>query len=368
MSQTYNLTQEELDFITFMKAETDSHAKLKNRFELCMSLLASETKEKQAKAYTHITTYHSPQTMIKFLALFSRDDRFKWYTHKWDVSTAFNINEMIERQRVDKPVLSDMAYPKETNPIVNEKTYNIVWNFINFANSGSQVFTWKNTKFENIKYGWHSIIDLIKQNPDIPVENLILSDGHQFKDYIRMFKSVIEFRTDLNDDDRFSELVWNTVTSILPKDFDITFSSDFDEIGYDLNVYCDVVGFLSALHTICNWIVKHKALSSTILVDLISEKDFYTLEIFHEGSYFNNIEKLRNPSGDLDVIRKRLFSVCDFSMEGDYRENSRNETSLIVNVLDNSTKNEDNVLSPCEIITANNQIGGVKYILKLYRR
>ena len=368
MRKLYNLTEEQLDFISYLKLRVGSHTELKERLDSCLAALADDGKKKLGKPVTGITLYHSPRTMIKFLSLFSRDDRFKWYTHKWDMSTLFDINETIERQRKDEQTLRDMAYPKESGPVVNESTYNQVRNFINFSNFGSTIYPWKNTKFENIRYGWFSIVDLSKENPDIPVENLMLSDGHQFKDYISMFKAVIEFRTDLNDDDRFSELVWNNIRSCLPKDFDIEFDPKFDEIGYDLNVYCDVVGVLIALNTICTWVVKHKARSSKVKVNLISENEYFILEILHEGSYFSNIEKLKNPSGDLEGLRKRLFSVCDFSLEGDYMKDGKNDGSLIVDALDENTLFSVNSLSPCNVNTSNVKVGGVKYKLKIYKR
>ena len=366
MSKSYNLTEEQLDFISFMKIGVASRAELKERLDSCLADVAND--EKKKSPVSDITLYHSPQTMIKFLSLFSRDDRFKWYTHKWDMSIPFDIGEMIARQTMDKTVLCDMVYPKVSGSVVNERTYNQVLNFINFSNSGPNIYSWKNTKFENIRYGWHSIVDLSKDNPDIPVDNLILSDGHQFKDYIRMFKAVIEFRTDLNDDDRFSELVWNNISSGLPKDFDIEFDPKFDEIGYDLNVYCDVIGVLSALNIICTWMTKHKARSSKVKVDLISKNEFFILEVFHIGSYFGNIEKLRNPSGDFEELRKRLFSVCDFSLEGDYMKDGKNNGSLIVNALDENTQIRVNSLSPCSVNISDVKIGGVKYQLKIYKR
>lgn len=367
MSKVFNLTEDQLDFISFMKKEVSLLEGLKTRLESRLATLAKET-EKSAKLGSSIRLKHSPQTMIKFLALFSRDDRFKWYTHKWDISTPFDIQEMISGQTKNKIILSDMAYPKESGHVVNEKTYNQVWNFINFSNPVSKTYVWKNAKFENIRYGWHSIVNLSRENPIIPVENLIVSDGHQFKDYIRMFKAVIEFRTDLSDENRFSELVWNSIMSSLPKDFDIEFDSKFDEIGYDLNVYCDVIGFLSALNTICNWIVKHKARSSEVKVDLISEDEYYILEIFHLGSYLSNIEKLKNPSGDLEELRERLFSVCDFSLEGDYMRDGKKNGSLLVKALDESTEKIDRILSCCDVQESDNEIGGVKYKLKIYKR
>ena len=90
-----------------------------------------------------------------------------------------------------------MVYPKKNGQAINEATYNQVWNFINFKSTGE--FSWKNNKLENIRCGWYSIVDLHQKNTDIPIENLKLPDGHQFKDYIRMFKATIEFRTDLEE-------------------------------------------------------------------------------------------------------------------------------------------------------------------------
>lgn len=367
MSKKLILTEEQLDFISFMKRGVSSNKDLRSRFDSRLATLLYEEGDKSAKWGSGITMYHSPQTMIKFLSLFSRDDRFKWFTHKWDVSAPFDINEMIARLAINKSILSDMTYPKKSGPAVNEKTYNQVWNFINFSNPVAKPYPWKNNRLIDIRYGWYSVIGLSEQKPGFPVENLILSDGHQFKDYIRMFKSVIEFRTDLDYDDRFSELVWENITSVLPKDFSVTFDPKFDEIGYNLNVYCDVIGLLGALTTICNWIVKHKARSSDVIINLTSKKDYYMLEITHVDSYFDNVNKLTNPSGDLDGLRKRLFSVCDITFEGNYLKDGNKNGSLIVTILDSNTKMTDGLLSPCAIQESNNEIEGVKYKLKIYK-
>lgn len=310
--------------------------------------------------------YHSPKKMIEFLSLFSRDDRFKWFTHKWDMSKSFSIKDMIIQQRVTKKVLNDMVY--SPGPIVNEQTYNQVWHFINLEERIGRPSKWKNTEFENISYGWHSIVKGSSENPEKPIEYLELENGRQFKDYIRMFKSTVEFRTDLREEDRFSELVWNNISAALPKDFEVEYTSNFNEIGYDLNVYCDVLGILSALQTICNWIVKHKSISSEVCVDLISDDEYYILKINHKGSYFNNIEKLKNPSGDLEELRKRLFSVCDFSMEGDFYRDGQSQGSLRIDVLNKKTFMREKKMTPCEVINSDKNVGGVIYMLKIYKR
>ena len=114
--------------------------------------------------------------------------------------------------------------------------------------------------------------------------------------------------------------------------------------------------------------VKHKARSSQVKVNLISENEYYILEIIHVGSYFSNIEKLKNPSGDLEKLRNRLFSVCDFSLEGDYMKDGKNEGSLIVIALDENTQLTDESLTPCKVNTSDVKEGCIKYKLKIYKR
>lgn len=315
-----------------------------------------ESEESDSRLYLH-----SPKKMIEFLSLFSRDDRFKWFTHKWDMREPFNIDDYINELKKNKIILQHMTY--EGGPAVNQKTYNQVWNFINFENFK---FNWKNTNFDNIPYGWHSIVGLSRKNPEIPVENLLLDNGHQFKDYIRMFKSTIEFRTDLKDEDRFSELIWRNIKAGLPKDFKIEFSEEFDEIGYDVNVYCDVIAVIAAIRQICNWIIQFKSRSSEVSIDLKNEDKWYKLTIFHHDSYFTNVKKLEEPSGDLASIRNDLFSVCDFLISGDLKKEGRSFGAIQAIVLDSETYKQGKVMSPCKIDRFDEKIGGVKYEFKIF--
>lgn len=368
MTKTFNLTEEQLDFISEMKSKVRVHSELTKRLNSCLSKNTINSERNNSGSNIDKVFNHSPKRMIEFLSLFSRDDRFKWYTHKWDMSMPFGIEEMISNQNANKAKLRDMAYPKESGPIINESTFNQVWNFINFNNPTDKPYFWKNTKFENIGYGWHSIKGLSKNKPEVAVENLSLENGRQFKDYIRMFKATIEFRTDLEYNDRFCTLIRKSIKSILPKDFELTFSHNFKEIGSELNIYCDVIGVLCALNTICNWITKHKTRSSNVNVNLISEGDYYILAIIHKGSYFNNLDKLRNPSGDFENLRNRLFSVCDFSMEGDLKIDGQKKGSIIVNALDDNTRMQNKRLTACGIYELSNDTGGVVYKLKLFKR
>ena len=86
------------------------------------------------------------------------------------------------------------------------------------------------------------------------------------------------------------------------------------------------------------------------------------------GSYFSNIEKLKNPSGDLEKLRNRLFSVCDFTLEGDYMKDGKNDGSLIVIALDENTQIIDKSLTPCKVNKSDVKEGCIKYKLKIYKR
>lgn len=334
------------------------------RFTHLMARDCSENREldiKTDKGGKAKIQFHSPKKMIEFLSLFSRDDRFKWFTHKWDMRESFKIDDFICELKKNKNILQDMAYAD--GAVVNEKTYNHVWNFINFDNFE---YTWKSTDFDNIPYGWHSIVKLSRKNPEKPVEHLLLDNGHQFKDYIRMFKSTIEFRTDLDDDDRFSELIWKNIRTGLPNDFKIEFSDEFNEIGYDLNLYCDVIAIISAIKQICNWIVQFKSRSSDVSIDLKKEKSHYVLSIFHKNSYFTNISKLEDPSGDLKTLRDGLFSVCDFIMTGDLKNEGNDRNTVTVEVLDAETEKRGGLMSQCKVKYLKEKNGGVKYEFKIY--
>lgn len=351
------LSKEQLDFITFMHKGTILRPDLKERLNECENKIYNPAISKP-----NSTKQHSPKKMIEFLSLFSRDDRFKWFTHRWDLSVEFRIEELKVQLTANKHVLSQMAYG--TGETINLRTYNQVWNFINFDNSR---YPWKNNQHENIRYGWHSILEQSLKNPTTPVEYIKLENGHLFKDYIRMFKSTIEFRTDLEEKDRFSELIWNTLRTNLPKDFNLIFKPQFDKIGYDLNIYCDVTAILDALVLICNWIVKHKTNSTQISIDLTANKNSYELIILHHNSYFINKSKLINPSGDFAALRNRLFSVCDFKMEGDYKHDGVKSGSLTIYALDNTTHIIENTISPCHVITSDTTLGGIKYTFTIYK-
>lgn len=348
-----NITEDKLNFYTYLVKGTAASKELSERVQNCWERMQTVRRN---------VSRHSPKKMIEFLSLFSKDDNFKWYTHKWDQS-GLTLDNLMENQLSRKSELSSRAY-KSAEPI-NEKTFTQVWNFINFT--PKELYPWVDNEGNNQLTGWHSIIELHKQNPDLPIENLQLPDGYIFKDFIRLFKSSIEFRTDLRPEDRFRSLVRKTIKIAVNGAVDIIYTPEFKKIGYDINIYCDIPALIFGLRIICDWIVKHKVNGSHVTVDLVAKEDCYELSIFHEGSYFSNKHKLESPSGDFAKLRYRLFSVCDLTLIGDYVKDGANEGSLQVYALEPGTKKIDNKLSQCRIESSDLSVGGVKYVIKLYK-
>lgn len=361
MNKTFNLTEQQLNFISFMKWECDSRRELRDRLNNSIDKLYVENDKNNSNKIQ----YHSPKKMIEFLSLFSRHDHFKWYTHKWD-QDGQTFESLLSNQKRYYVELSKMAFDNTEFP-VNSRTYYQVWHFIDFNHDPTNSSTWRDNNGQLCNVGWHSIVGLHEQDPETPIENLLLTDGHQFKDYIRRFKASIEFRTDLDMEDRFNWVVKKTLNKYINGAVNIIYSENFRKIGRDLNIYCDVPAVVDAIGIICEWIVKYKVNGTNVKVSILAKEDSYELVILHENSYFSNINKLSNSSGDLDKLRNRLFSICDLTMSGDYIHNGESKSSIAVHVLENETTKEGKIFNQCRIESIDRHVGGVEYALRFYR-
>lgn len=362
MSKAFNLTEEHLYFISFMARECASRPEYKDRFTSCMDNLLVAQDSKSSNTKSEQVQHHSPHKMIEFLSLFSKDDDFKWFTHKWD-QDELTLETLMNQQADKRNKLSGWLY--KTDEPINEKTYNQVWNFINFNNE--KEYPWRSNDDKPYKVGWHSIVEQHNQSPELPIENLKLEDGILFLNYIRLFKGSIEFRTDLRTDDRFNVVIRNLIKQSINGAVELKFTENFKIKGRDVNIYCDIPSLLFGLRIICDWIVKHKINGSLATVDFFANPDSYEIIIFHHDSYFLNITKLTEPSGDFCKLRERLFSVCDFKMHGDLHELGNSRGSIVIDGLSSNTTKTNEKLSPCNIEHLEEIVGGIKYILKLYK-
>lgn len=363
--KTYRLTKEQLNFISSMAVLTATSPDLKKRFDSLIKELPTGEGQPPTSGPGPVSPRqtHSPRYMRDFLSLFSKDEKFKWYTHKWD-QEGLSLDNLVKEQKDARQQLWNMTCG--AGNAVNIRTYNQVWNFINFKPDSENVYPWVDNCGESHKIGWKDVIKPNHLHPETTIENLMLPDGHQFIDYIRRFKASIEFRTDLGMNNRFHRVIKDALKRFTNGAVNISYSEDFEKIGKDINIYCDVPGVLAALRIICDWIVKFKVNGSEVKIDLKPESDSYILRIFHEDSYFTNLKKLETPSGDLEKLRNRLFSVCDFTMVGDcVREGELMAVS--VHVLDEKTAKKGKDIAPCRLEYPDRQIGGIEYIITFYK-
>lgn len=300
---------------------------------------------------------HSPKTMVKFLNSFSLDEKFKWFTHSPEgLLTEFEYKNYIN--------IANREYNMTTGWNINNATYHNVKNFI--INTGEE----KKTNIfgkGNINYSWRDLEKWCEEHPKTHPYNAKLN-GDLFKKYINQFKHIIEFRLD-DSDLTFNIRVRKLIRDYLGADFNPIFTNSFNEIGQSIRIFCDVNLLFNAIKQIVEWIVLNKAKSNEVEINLINFDEFYQLEIIHHKSYMSmspKDDKLYGLSGDFDKTRKMLFSVVDWEIITTIKSNGVNKNYKIV-CLDSNTELNDNDLTPNNLSETNDQITGVKNILKLYK-
>ena len=307
---------------------------------------------------------HTPQEMVKFLHLFSKSEDFKWFTHN-DCPLPFDYNSRIS--------IAKKLLPESPKISINFLTYSNVRNFLFEVKNkdGKRFPCWDNSN-KIIKYTWVDVKDWCINHPkEDPFNAEITNDA--FLPYINSFKNVIEFRTDV-DNLTFLKRLKQFIKQNLYFDLKPIYTDNFKINANSLNVYIDTNLFFKGLKQIIDWINVNKSKSNEIEINLESNNDnYYQLEFFHKNSYFSlspNNPKMKGTQGDFDKTRKNLFCVADWIIQAEFQyENKREYYNILCldnNTFINTTKNNQE-LSENVFEKLDEQIGGVKHILKLYK-
>ena len=112
MSKNKVSSKDRIDFISFMKRIASSRTDLTSRIDSRMENVSVVVDEKTPDVKSGKEFHHSPKKMIEFLRLFSVDDHYKWYTHKWDQS-GVTLEHLIKTQPDRSRRLSDFLYNTE---------------------------------------------------------------------------------------------------------------------------------------------------------------------------------------------------------------------------------------------------------------
>lgn len=320
------------------------------------SILNPPTCEKKTN-----TTYHSPIQMVRFLNKFSKDDKFKWFTHDPEsIQQEFNYeNYILEAKKY---------YPKEIN--FNFLTYSNIKQFLFEVIDGKGLRRKCYANDGPLKYTWPDVREWCKNNPNTHPFFAQIGD-ELFSKYINQFKHIIEFRPDIPDL-TFHKRTKDFIRKKLGADFQKTFTNEFDVLGIPLSIYIDTNLFYQGLTQILNWINDNKAKSNKVSFNIIKNDEYYQLEIFHVESYYSynpdNV-KLLGQQGDFEKARKFLFCVADWDIEASFLINNT-RSNYRISCLNSETflenKNKIQTMSINTIDKLNYEVGGVKHILKLY--
>ena len=294
--------------------------------------------------------YHNPKKMVSFLYQFSVNERLKWFTHAPDANFEFDY------ERYQKEAKKEF---KRISKGINQSTWNNVSNFI--FDTGSDKRT-KNFDDEEIKITWRDMSEwCFEHKYKHPYDTLI--GNYKFERYINDFKNTIEFRNVPKFSDRIEDFFYEKAFINNP-DINLDFTPSFYSIGKQVRIYVDIRQLFLALKEMCKWIIENKSKGNKIEISLGEEFDSYVLSIFHINSYMTiDMTKCKGTSGDFSKVRGMLLNVADWTIEADVKE-----MPMRIICLDDKTQYlQKRVVSENIIENLPSKVGGVKYLIKLYK-
>ena len=305
---------------------------------------------------------HRPKEMVKFLYNFSQNDSFKWFTHKPDST---NIDYSVIFIEIEKK-LKDLGTSN-----LNLNTVSFVKDFL--QSEGKLKIEFPESFESEMTYGNKEVQKQLfeSQNPF-----RIEINGKYFSDVINRFKNSIEFRLG-SEEYPFKKYFKKFIKQKLGVDFvnNLVFTESFNNLSQSLNLFIDVNNLYRGIEKVLEWILKYKSFSTNVIIDMEEEeeKEYYELIIFHKDSFIE-----RNPenskfignSGDLQTVRKYLFSIVDFRLEADLltRGEKRSFDFLFLSNEAEMYIEPGNVFFSESIKRQlNDSVGGVKYKFRMYK-
>lgn len=97
MEKKYYLTQEQVDFVAFMKAKTATSVSMRKRFDACMAKMNGNdwSKQDSKSDLMSIRKKHNPALTADFLSLFEAPDGLKFLTHDFDPNSDMDMETVV---------------------------------------------------------------------------------------------------------------------------------------------------------------------------------------------------------------------------------------------------------------------------------
>lgn len=359
------MEQEELkSFIHFLTHSKNlSKLQLRKIEELIVrdsALIKKEPSPKKPSSKDETVRYHNPQGVVDFLRLFSIDDSLKWFTHEWDKQgEPFSIQSLIDNSKTNLEKLRSFSFGEDNKGVPATLFYH-VWNFISVYSTKASTKGQFNQTFET---KWADVLNWCRDHPGLWPGSFVTPQGITFGSVINEFKRTIEFRTDVESDQKFGFQIKSIIRKSLNGAVKVVYSERFDRLGKDVKFYCFVNSIYMGITKLCNWVASYKALGDTLFVDLDFIDGCYILNLLHKGSRMSgSMNKIDGLSGDFKSIRETLFSICDFEITTNF-----NYDPIIIIALDKKTCAKGGTIqTPTTIIPTDLIPEGVSYSLKFH--
>lgn len=322
-------------------------------------LIEKEYKPQKTSSKDETVRYHNPKGIISFLSLFSIDDSLKWYTHKWDKSEPFPMEDLIKNAPINHNKLRRFCFGDDNKGVPAQLFYH-VWNFINPNANNKPVID----QFGNVfQTKWADVSSWCSKHPGCWPGKFITKEGKSFESDINRFKRTIEFRTDVEPDQKFGFQIKSHIRKVLNGAVKIVFSDRFDKIGRNMKFYCNVKAVYMGISKLCDWVASYKAMGDTLFIDLDIKDDCLIFSALHKGSKMTGSEnRINGLSGDFKSIREILFSACDFDISGRFND----DLVKIIALDKKSCMKGSSIITPTIIAPLSSGPDGVCYTLKFY--
>lgn len=302
MSKTFNLTEDQMDFIRFIASKVEKSSELGKKMDKCMSMIGvSEVNNTSKETLENIRGKHNPGLTGEFLSLFGVPSGLKFLTHDFDPDSNMTMATVINQ------VGSIISSPKYNFKLPGS-LYGLIINFL----SGEKMWYDYNNISHSTNLNSGGLKTWIDSNPTL---HPISSPGYgneiqDFRKTVRIFKPILP----------------KLISSLISK------STDLQNLQIKTEKL-DKADFYTNVNRLINFII------GKVLKDIAQRNSTAEVVISYHRSSWNEyrlckiiITHIGSEANPFDEVQKKLFSgggslyelakycqgYCDWSVEANF--------------------------------------------------
>ena len=306
MNEKYNLTKDQLDFISFIKRETSSRPVLYEIAKQCLdkSIKSISPNALSVSSFDKIRTAHNPTTTAELLSSFTNSDGLKFLTHDFDPDSELTIQDIKNRAR---NVLDSYE-----NKFVDGALRKLLNGFIN----GPEWIDYKNVT-HNFYLNCEKLESWEKQHPQIhpSLSNEFGQEFQMFRNTVRVSKPHLpEILNNIIERDKFLQGLRIETEKL-------------DKADFYTNVYILANYILRRVLRDIAQIEKNAKVKIDYDRSVWNEYRLCSIRITHIGSEANTIdeviEKIKNGGGAMFSLLSSCNGYCDWTIEAKFEDGSK---------------------------------------------